>query len=62
MILKARSVIGPVKLGLLDRATADEWDKQFYVPFFRVLEEDVKETRGPANYNRLVGQKGIERL
>ena len=51
-----------VKLGLLDRATADEWDKQFYVPFFRVLEEDVKETRGPANYNRLVGQKGIERL
>ena len=49
-------------MGLLDKDTAEEWDKQFYVPFYRVLEEDVKETRGPANYNKLVGQEGVQRL
>ena len=53
-----------VRFGLFKKNIADAWEKQFYVPFFRVLEEDARDNQfvGPANYSGLVNQKGVERL
>ena len=54
-----------VKFGLFDKDTADRWDKQFYVPFFRVLEDERQANEtviAPGRYASLVGQEGVKRL
>ena len=53
-----------VKFGLLKAETARNWEKQFYVPFFREFENDAGQEGvvGPANYAGLVNQQTVKKL
>lgn len=49
------------KTGLIDGAERHKWEKDFYVPFYRVLEDDGK-TVGPRNLSGLTNQYAFKKL
>ena len=48
--------------GLIDGATRHLWESEFYVPFYRVMEEDQTGTMGPGQIGGLVGQRAFRKL
>ena len=50
------------KSGLIDDKTAEIWEKQFYVPFYRLLEEDAQSGAGPRTLDSLVNQRAYQKL
>ena len=53
-----------VEMGLLRRQQAEDWEKQFYVPFFREFEDAMGEQQfvGPVNYRGLVNAQTVKKL
>jgi hypothetical protein len=53
-----------IDMGLLDKTVAENFEQEFYVPFYRIIEEDIGNAKqgGPVDYNALTGQKGVKRL
>lgn len=53
-----------IKTDTISREEADTWNKEFYIPFYRILEdEDGNEsTRGAQTLDGLTGQTAIKRL
>lgn len=49
------------KSGLINAESTADWDKEFYVPFYRVL-EDTGDVRGPSVATGLVKQKAFKKL
>lgn len=47
--------------GIINGEERATWESDFYVPFYRVLEDDDK-VKGPRMMNGLTNQKGIKRL
>ena len=50
------------KSGLIDDETAKIWENQFYVPFYRLLEEDAQSGAGPRTLDSLVNQRAYQKL
>ncbi|HCP76806.1 MAG TPA: hypothetical protein DIU11_03480, partial [Pusillimonas sp.] len=48
--------------GLLDPESRHLWEHEFYVPFYRVMEEDQSGFMGPGQINGLVGQRAFKKL
>ncbi|MDS1141698.1 LPD38 domain-containing protein [Pusillimonas sp. SM2304] len=48
--------------GLIDADGRKTWEHEFYVPFYRVMEEDQTGTMGPGQVNGLVGQRAFKKL
>ncbi|ASC68576.1 hypothetical protein B9P52_31770 [Achromobacter denitrificans] len=48
--------------GLVDPSTRGLWESEFYVPFYRVMEDDATGTMGPGQIGGLVGQQAYKRL
>ena len=48
--------------GLISAETAKVWRNQFYVPFYRVLDEEAGETAGPITLDSLVNQRAYNKL
>lgn len=48
--------------GLIDGASRHLWESEFYVPFYRVMEEDQTGTMGPGQIGGLVGQRAFRKL
>jgi len=53
-----------VKMGLLSKKSADNFQKEYYVPFYRLFEEEIGDGKNgnPVDYNSLTGQAGVKRL
>ena len=53
-----------VKMGLLSKRSADNFAKDFYVPFYRIIEEEIGDGKQGNNvdYNSLTGQQGVKKL
>ncbi|MEA1969458.1 MAG: LPD38 domain-containing protein, partial [Thermodesulfobacteriota bacterium] len=52
-----------VKTGLVNEEEAQKWiEEGFYVPFYRMLEEQENSGKGPGNLNGLTNQKPYKRL
>ena len=51
-----------VKSGLIDKKTAKLWEDQFYIPFYRLVEEDQQTATGPRTISALVNQKAFNKL
>ena len=47
--------------GLVNKEERETWEQDFYVPFYRVLEEQA-DTQGPKTLESLTGQTAIKRL
>lgn len=50
-----------VQTGTINKAEAESWNKDFYVPFYRILEED-QGAKGPKTLDSLAGQTAVKRL
>lgn len=50
-----------VQTGTINAAERDTWNKDFYVPFYRVLEE-TEGIKGPKTLDALSGQTAVQRL
>jgi len=50
------------KAGLIDGETRHLWENEFYVPFYRVMEEDQTGLLGPGQVGGLVGQYAFKKL
>lgn len=50
-----------VETGTINKEEAESWNKDFYVPFYRVLEE-AEGVKGPRTLDALAGQTAITRL
>ncbi|MFY3697382.1 LPD5 domain-containing protein [Achromobacter xylosoxidans] len=48
--------------GLVDPSSRKLWESEFYVPFYRVMEDDATGTMGPGQIGGLVGQNAYKRL
>jgi len=48
--------------GLVDPSARKLWESEFYVPFYRVMEDDATGTMGPGQIGGLVGQHAYKRL
>ncbi len=48
--------------GLVDPSSRNLWESEFYVPFYRVMEDDATGTMGPGQIGGLVGQHAYKRL
>ncbi|MFY2835820.1 LPD38 domain-containing protein [Achromobacter xylosoxidans] len=48
--------------GLVDPSSRKLWESEFYVPFYRVMEDDATGTMGPGQIGGLVGQHAYKRL
>jgi|GEM_PF-1371066 len=48
--------------GLVDPSVRKLWESEFYVPFYRVMEDDATGTMGPGQIGGLVGQHAYKRL
>lgn len=48
--------------GLVDPSSRALWESEFYVPFYRVMEDDATGTMGPGQIGGLVGQHAYKRL
>ncbi|MEN4919452.1 LPD38 domain-containing protein [Achromobacter spanius] len=48
--------------GLIDPSARTLWESEFYVPFYRVMEDDATGTMGPGQIGGLVGQHAYKRL
>lgn len=48
--------------GLVDPSARRLWESEFYVPFYRVMEDDATGTMGPGQIGGLVGQHAYKRL
>jgi len=48
--------------GLVDPSARQLWESEFYVPFYRVMEDDATGTMGPGQIGGLVGQHAYKRL
>lgn len=48
--------------GLIDPQSRKLWEHEFYVPFYRVMEEDRTGSMGPGQISGLVGQQAFKRL
>ena len=48
--------------GLVDPSARKLWESEFYVPFYRVMEDDATGTMGPGQIGGLVGQSAYKRL
>src|SRR3546814_9221834 len=48
--------------GLIDPESRKLWEHEFYVPFYRVMEEDQSGTMGPGQIGGLVGQRAFKKL
>lgn len=48
--------------GLIDPESRALWEHEFYVPFYRVMEEDGTGTMGPGQIGGLVGQQAFKKL
>lgn len=48
--------------GLINAEARAAWESDFYVPFYRVMEEDQTGTMGPGQVAGLVGQRAFKRL
>jgi len=48
--------------GLVDPSARKLWESEFYVPFYRVMEDDATGTMGPGQIGGLVGQQAYKRL
>lgn len=58
-----RSVLGVAQeAGLVDPSARQLWESEFYVPFYRVMEDDATGTMGPGQIGGLVGQHAYKRL
>ncbi|MCP3965105.1 MAG: hypothetical protein GY718_01950, partial [Lentisphaerae bacterium] len=51
-----------VQTGTINKEERESWDTDFYIPFFRHLEEKVNETRGPKTLAGLTNQDAIKKL
>ena len=51
-----------VKSGAVSKENAQLWKDQFYVPFYRVFDEDSSKRIGPNTIDGLVGQDAYKRL
>jgi len=52
-----------VKTNLVNKEEAKQWlEEGFYVPFYRMLEEQETSRRGPGNINGLTNQKAYKKL
>lgn len=47
--------------GLIDGQTRSQWEQDFYLPFYRVI-DDAGDVRGPTAGGKLVRQKAFEKL
>ena len=50
------------KTGMIGKEERATWNNDFYVPFFRLMEEEVKTHHGPANLDGMTGQTAIRKL
>lgn len=58
-----RSVLNVAQeAGLVDPSARKLWESEFYVPFYRVMEDDATGTMGPGQIGGLVGQQAYKRL
>lgn len=48
--------------GLVDPSARQLWESEFYVPFYRVMEDDASGSMGPGQIGGLVGQHAYKRL
>lgn len=48
--------------GLIDGGSRKLWESEFYVPFYRVMEDDNSGAMGPGQIGGLVGQQAYKRL
>ncbi|MGZ9893017.1 LPD5 domain-containing protein [Bordetella bronchiseptica] len=48
--------------GLIDGGSRKLWESEFYVPFYRVMEDDNSGVMGPGQIGGLVGQQAYKRL
>lgn len=48
--------------GLINGESRNLWEHEFYVPFYRVMEEDQTGTMGPGQIGGLVGQRAFKKL
>lgn len=48
--------------GLVDPSARQLWESEFYVPFYRVMEDDATGTMGPGQIGGLAGQHAYKRL
>ncbi|TJZ69760.1 LPD38 domain-containing protein [Chitiniphilus eburneus] len=48
--------------GLIDGKGRELWESEFYVPFYRVMEEDGTGTAGPGQIGGIVGQRAFQKL
>ncbi|KCV32038.1 hypothetical protein L490_5225, partial [Bordetella bronchiseptica 00-P-2796] len=48
--------------GLIDSGSRKLWESEFYVPFYRVMEDDNSGAMGPGQIGGLVGQQAYKRL
>lgn len=48
--------------GLINREARKLWEHDFYVPFYRVMEDDNTGTMGPGQISGLVGQRAFKKL
>jgi len=53
-----------VKMGLLQAAARNNFEQDFYVPFYRIINEEIGDSMkgNPVQYNSLTGQKTVKRL
>ena len=53
-----------VDMGLLGKTAGENFEQEFYMPFYRVIEEEFGKTKGGniTDYNALTGQVGVKKL
>ena len=53
-----------IKMGLLQETAAKNFEKDFYVPFYRIIEEEIGKSKvgNTTDYNSLTGQTGVKKL
>ena len=53
-----------IKMGLLQETAAKNFEQDFYVPFYRIIEEEIGNSKvgNTINYNSLTGQTGVKKL
>ena len=53
-----------IDMGLFNKEVANNFEMDFYVPFYRLFEEEIGESRKgkPVNYSKLTGQQSVKKL
>ena len=53
-----------IDMGLLSKTAGDNFEQEYYMPFYRVIEEEFGKTKGGniTDYNSLTGQVGVKKL